>query len=107
MELFPSADEETWEFIKRQIADVDYYVVVIAGRYGSTAADGISFTEKEYDYAREIDKPILAFVHANRRKLPRDQTEEDPEKNRRLTAFIEKVQRYPVNYFSSPHDTKS
>src|SRR6185437_8296683 len=54
MELFPSADEETWEFIKRQIQNADYYVVVLAGRYGSITADGLSWTEKEYDYAREI-----------------------------------------------------
>jgi hypothetical protein len=59
MEIFGSADEETWEFIKRQVAECDYYVVVIADRYGSTAADGLSYTEKEYDYAREITKPVL------------------------------------------------
>jgi hypothetical protein len=51
MELFPAADEETWNFIKLQINDSDYYVVVVAGRYGSPGADGISFTEMEYDYA--------------------------------------------------------
>ena len=69
MEMFGSADEETWEFIKRQIAECDYYVVVIADRYGSLAPDGLSFTEKEYDYAREIRKPVLAFVHGDREKL--------------------------------------
>jgi hypothetical protein len=31
MELFP-ADEETWNFIKSQINDSDYYVVVVARR---------------------------------------------------------------------------
>lgn len=30
MELFPAADQETWDFIKSQIDDSDYYVVVIA-----------------------------------------------------------------------------
>ena len=34
MELFGSADEETWEFIKRQIDDCDYYVVIVAGNTG-------------------------------------------------------------------------
>ena len=62
MEIFGSADEETWEFIKRQVFDCDYYVVIIAGRYGSTAPDWLSFTEKEYDYARSIKKPVLAFL---------------------------------------------
>ncbi len=104
MELFPSADEETWEFIKRQIAAADYYVVVIAGRYGSVASDGKSFTEKEYDYAREIGKRVLAFVYAERGMLPRNRTEEEPEKNRKLESFIKKVERSPVNYFLNAHE---
>src|SRR5215471_7198827 len=80
MELFGSADEETWEFIQRQIENCDYYVVILADKYGSTGADGLSFTEKEYDYAREIKKPVLAFVHGNRGGIPRDKTEQDSEK---------------------------
>jgi Domain of unknown function (DUF4062) len=28
MELFPAADDDTWEFIKEQINDSDYYVVL-------------------------------------------------------------------------------
>jgi hypothetical protein len=58
MELFPSADEDTWDFIKSKIFDSDYYLVIVAGRYGSEAGDGVSFTEKEYDYARELRKRI-------------------------------------------------
>jgi hypothetical protein len=46
MELFPAADADTWEFIKDQINDSDYYVVLIAGRYGSLAEDGLSFMKK-------------------------------------------------------------
>ena len=56
MELFPSADDETWEFIKRQIEESDYYVAIVAGRYGSLASDGLSYTQKEWEYAREIGK---------------------------------------------------
>jgi len=65
MELFPSADEDTWDFIKSKILDSDYYLVIVAGRYGSEASDGMSFTEKEYDYAREVKKPVIAFVHGD------------------------------------------
>ena len=28
MELFPSTDDDTWDFIKRQIAASDYYLLV-------------------------------------------------------------------------------
>src|SRR6516164_8508911 len=50
------SDDETWEFIKRQIDQADYYIVVIAGRYGSVGPDGVGYTEMEYDYARSIGK---------------------------------------------------
>jgi hypothetical protein len=52
MELFPAADDDTWEFIKEQIDDSDYYLILVGARYGSLAKDGVSFTEKEYNYAR-------------------------------------------------------
>lgn len=47
MELFPAADEESWELIKRFIAGCDYYVVIVGGRYGSVGPDGKSYTEME------------------------------------------------------------
>ena len=51
MEMFPATDEEQFNFIKKIIDNSDYYVVIVAGRYGSIAPDGLSYTEKEYDYA--------------------------------------------------------
>jgi len=104
MELFGSADEETWDFIKRQIDGCDYYVVVIADKYGSTDEDGVSYTEKEYDYARELKKPVLSFIHGNRKSIRRDKTEDDAIKRDKLEAFIEKVRRSPVGWFTSPDD---
>jgi len=105
MELFGSADEETWEFIKRQIESCDYYVVVAADKYGSTADDDdLSYTEKEYNYARDAKKPVLAFVHGDRKSIRRDRTEEDPNKRSKLEAFIEKVRRSPVSFFTGPND---
>src|SRR6516225_7357625 len=65
MELFGSADEETWDFIKRQIHCYDYYIVVIKNKYDSTAEDDVSYTEKAYDSARELKKPVVAFVHGD------------------------------------------
>jgi len=36
MEQFSPADKEQWKIIQRQIDQSDYYVVLIAHRYGST-----------------------------------------------------------------------
>jgi len=103
MELFPAADDETWDFIKDQINDADYYVVLVAGRYGSLAPDGISFTEKEYDYARERKIPSIGFVHADRAKIPSGQTDSDPKIVEKLDAFIRKLKQHPVREFQNSH----
>jgi hypothetical protein len=63
MELFPAADEEQWEFIRRVTDDCDYYLLLIGGKYGSVTVEGISYTEKEYDYAVQRGMRVLAFLH--------------------------------------------
>jgi len=91
MELFPAADEEQFEFIKKVIDDCDYYLIIIGGRYGSTTADGISFTEKEYDYAVEKGIHVIALVHGNPDAIPAGKTELDPQARLKLDAFRDKV----------------
>src|SRR4051794_3981034 len=51
MEGFYAADEDKFEYIKKIIDECDYYVLILAGRYGSTDKSGTSYTEKEYEYA--------------------------------------------------------
>jgi hypothetical protein len=91
MELFPAADEEQFTFIKKVIDDCDYYLLIIGGRYGSMTADGISFTEKEYDYAVERGIPIIALIHGNPEIIPAGKTELNAEARQKLDAFREKV----------------
>src|SRR6516165_813895 len=104
MELFPAADEETWNFIKSQINDSDYYVVVVAGRYGSQGADGLSFTEMEYDYAIAQGKPAIGFIHADPGSIAASKTETSEEARTKLKKFIEKIKKRPVRQFKSPHE---
>jgi hypothetical protein len=91
MELFPAADEEQWEFIKRVIDDCDYYLLIVGGRYGSTTSEGISYTEKEFDYANEKGIKVIALLHSNPDDIPMSKSEIDPELRGRLKAFREKV----------------
>jgi len=91
MEAFPAADEEQFEFIKTIISQCDYYVLIIAGRYGSLAPDGKSYTEKEYDYAVEIGVPVLVMLREERGELPANKTEDDSEKRTKLEDFISAV----------------
>src|SRR5580658_4628498 len=62
MEMFSAADDAQWNIIKRQIDQSDYYIVVVATRYGSTDEAGVSYTEKEYDYAVEQKVPVIGFL---------------------------------------------
>lgn len=80
MENFPAFDEEQLEFIKHVIDDSDYYVLIIGGRYGSLTEDGISYTEKEYDYAMSKGIPILPFIHRNPSDISVGKTDQDTEK---------------------------
>ena len=91
MELFPAADEEQWEFIKRVIDDCDYYVLIIGGRYGSLTPKGISYTEKEYDYAMSIGLKVLAFIHDSPDDIPVGKSDIDPVLREKLDAFRSRV----------------
>lgn len=91
MELFPAADEEQWEFIKRVIDDCDYYLLIVGGRYGSLSPDGISYTEMEYDYAVEKGLKVVALLHEEPEALPAKKVELDKEAQERLNAFRDKV----------------
>ena len=75
MEAFPAVDENQLEFIKSVINDCDYYVLIIGGRYGSVDEKGVSYTQREYEYANELGIPILAFVKRDIANLPLSKTD--------------------------------
>jgi hypothetical protein len=91
MELFPAVDEEQFNFITKIIDDCDYYIIIIGGRYGNLTDEGISYTEKEYDYAVAKGIKVLAFLHRRTRSIPVDKSEALPEAQAKLSAFREKV----------------
>jgi len=91
MELFPAADEEQWEFIKRVINDCDYYLLIIGGRYGSTTAEGISYTEKEFDFAVQLGLKVVALIHGSPDEIPFGKSEQNSELRERLLNFKDKV----------------
>ncbi len=107
MELFPAADDDQWTLIKRAIDDCDYYIVIIAGRYGSIGMEGKSFTQLEYEYAVSQKKPVIAFLHKEPGKLPAENTEEDPEQTKKLNDFRDLAQKKMVNYWKTPADLGS
>lgn len=107
MELFPAADEDQWSLIKNVIDECDYYVLILAGRYGSTNDKGVSYTEMEYRYALESSKPIIAFLHEDISKIEVGKSESDPEQIRKLNDFQELAKKKMCRFWLTPEDLGS
>jgi hypothetical protein len=103
MEMFSAADEEQWQIIARHIEESDYYVVIIAHRYGSVT-DGISYTRKEYEYARSLGIPVLAFIIDDSAEWPADRIDKTDEMRELLADFKNRVREKPVGKWTSARD---
>ena len=101
MEMFNASNLSQWSIIQRTIDNSDYYVVIIGFRYGSTFSDGISYTEKEYDYAISKGIPVLAFLKDEKAPSTPQQRESDDKKRKRLDEFREKAKTRVVRFWSS------
>lgn len=94
MEMFSAADEEQWQIIKEAIDASDYYLLIIGNRYGSIdETTGISYTEKEFDYAVNQGIPALVFIVDQSVSMTMDRMENDPIKIKKLSDFKEKVKK--------------
>lgn len=91
MEFFSAGDAEQWEIIKELIDDSDYYLVIIGHRYGSSAGNGISYTEKEYDYAVEKGVPVMSFIRDRDVPTLSAEREKSVANNKKLDSFISKA----------------
>ncbi|HBM2986946.1 DUF4062 domain-containing protein [Klebsiella oxytoca] len=91
MEMFSADDSEQWEIIRETIDASDYYVIIIGHKYGSTSTNGISYTEMEYDYAKSLNIPVLAFIRNRDVSTKQNEREDDLSKSKELERFIEKA----------------
>jgi len=107
MELFPATDDDQWSLIKSVIDECDYYIVIIAGRYGSISSEGIGYTEMEYQYALQTNKPIIAFLHKNPGTIPQNQSENGDEGKEKLTAFRKLAEEKHCKYWTNASDLGS
>lgn len=63
MELFSAGNKSQLETIKKWIDESDIYMLILGGRYGSLEPDSqLSYTEIEYQYAVDSEKPYFAVV---------------------------------------------
>ena len=92
MEAFVASDVEQFEVIKKVIELCDYYILIIGKRYGSiNEQTGLSYTEMEYEYAKELGIPVLVFALDESVEVSEDKKEKDPKKIAALDSFRQKA----------------
>lgn len=109
MEQFPASPLSQWEYITKMIDISDYYLLIIAGRYGSIdTAVNMSYTEKEFHYAKDKGIPILAFLHQHPENIPLSKSEQNNFGREKLNAFRQTVQNsgIHVNYYNDENELK-
>lgn len=106
MELFPATDDDAWTLIESVIGDSDYYLLIVGGKYGSIDPDlDVSYTEREYDSALSLGKPVMAFLHGKPDHLTVEMSETDSDRRAKLAAFRDKVETAKhVKYWTSAED---
>ncbi|MEL5588373.1 DUF4062 domain-containing protein [Serratia ureilytica] len=111
MELFTASDKSQWDIIKRWIDESDVYILILGGRYGSIEPEsGLSYTELEYNYALETNKPLFSIVihdHALENKFKTHGSSVMEKDNRTLySEFKKKVTSNMVCFFEDIKDIK-
>lgn len=62
MEHFTASSNKNFGYIKSLIDDSDFLILILGRQYGSCGEDGVSWTEKEYNYAMERGKEVIAII---------------------------------------------
>lgn len=93
MEQFPASNMSQMEYIKMMLDSCDYYLLILAGKYGSVDVDGIGFTEKEYDYAIANGIPVMSILVEDIGKLENAKCEDTDAKRELLMKFRESFRR--------------
>lgn len=105
MEMFSADDDEQWKIIQDTMKDSDYYILIIGHRYGSVTKEGISYTEKEYEYAKSLGIPIMSFVRNREVATTPDEREDNQSKKKKLDKFINKVTEGKMcEFWEKPED---
>ena len=106
MENFGAMGEKQWNYIKKEIDNSDYYMLIIGGRYGSVNEYGISYTEMEFDYAYNQGIRIIPFLIKDMDTIPIGKCEPTEEGREKLTKFRRKVEEKAglVDYWTNKDD---
>ena len=106
MEHFAAQQNPPWEVCLQELETCHVYVGIIGRLYGACPPGrALSYTELEYNKARELDKYQIMLVIGDDAQLNFSQIEQDPAKIERLNRFRERIrQRHTVDHFNNEHE---
>ena len=110
MEQFHAAPVDQWSIITKMIDECDFYLLIIGGCYGSIEeSEGISYTEKEYNYAKENHIPVCALIRETA-GIKTSEMDQDNlwEKQEKLNTFRDKVKNggNTIDYYTNIMELK-
>lgn len=107
MEQFHGVPTDQWKYITKMLDNSDYYVLILAGKYGTIEEEsGLSYTEKEFDYAVDNNIPVIRLVYEDLGNLTANKLESTDENKKRLLAFRKKVLRSQSDFYKNVDDLK-
>lgn len=105
MEVFGARPEGAQEVCQKEIKNCDLFIGIYAYRYGFIPSQSqTSITEQEFDYARELRKPIFCFLIDEDHPWPFKLIEPEPGYSK-LNAFKNRIRNsYVIDTYTTPED---
>jgi hypothetical protein len=90
MEDFTACGEDLEKYIKREIDQSDYYILVLGQRWGShiPGDENISYTMMEYNYAKSKNMRIIPMIYNGNKLLDGNDLEANEEKFEKFKSEI-------------------
>jgi hypothetical protein len=103
MEAFQASDDTQWDYIKRRIDESDYYVLIVAERYGSEQ-NGKSYTQMEYEYAVKTGVPVVSFLLDSNVRKDWPSSKVEHEKKEKVEKLRKLCERKLVKFWKNSDD---
>lgn len=91
MEHFTVSSSGEFSDIQELIDDSDFFILLLGREYGSCDEEGVSWTEREYEYAVLKKKPIIAIICDELVMIQQKNEDELNESNKKQVAFSKKI----------------
>lgn len=90
MSRFGAYDDPSWEVCAERLRGSQIYVGILGFRYGSLLPDlGVSYTEREFEYATELELPRLVFLMDDKANAQPPEDDQDAERQHRFRTRVQ------------------